>query len=85
MATGSATIRITNRSRETVRALARDMGLQQQEVLDRAVEAYRRQLFLQGANAAYAALRDNPAAWAAEQAERAVWDVAVGDGVERDA
>jgi len=65
--------------------LARDMGLQQQEVLDRAVEAYRRQLFLQGANAAYAALRGNPTAWAAEEGERAAWDSTVGDGAERDA
>jgi len=85
MATGSATIRITNRSRETVRELARDMGLQQQEVLDRAVEAYRRQLFLQSANVAYAALRGNPTAWAAEERERATWDSTVGDGAERDA
>lgn len=85
MAAGSATIRITNRSRETVRELARDMGLQQQEVLDRAVEAYRRQLFLQSANAAYAALRGNPAAWTVEERERAAWDSTLADGAERDA
>lgn len=85
MPTESATIRITNRSRETVRTLAREMGLQQQEILDLAVEAYRRQVFLRDANMAFASLRDNPAAWGAEQEERAVWDAAVGDGVERDA
>jgi hypothetical protein len=85
MHTGSATIRITTRSRETVRELAREMGLQQQEVLDLAVEAYRRKVFLRDANTAFAALRDNPAAWGAEQEERAAWDAAVGDGVERDA
>ena len=85
MAAGSATIRITNRSRETVRELAREMGLQQQEVLDLAVEAYRRQAFLRGANLAFASLRDNPTAWSTEQEERGVWDEAVGDGAERDA
>jgi hypothetical protein len=85
MPTGSATIRITNRSRETVRTLAREMGLQQQEVLDLAVEAYRRQVFLRDANTAFASLRDNPAAWGAEQEERAVWDTAIGDGADRDA
>lgn len=84
MTSGSATIRITNRSRETVRELARDMGLQQQEVLDLAVEAYRRQVFLRDANAAFATLRANPEAWNAEQEERAAWDAAVGDGEERD-
>ncbi len=85
MATGSATIRITTQSREAVRELARETGLQQQEILDLAVEAYRRQLFLRSANSAFAALRDNPAAWAAETEERQVWDAAVGDGAGRDA
>ena len=85
MPTGSATVRITTRSRETVRELAHEMGLQQQEVLDLAVEAYRRQVFLREANSAFASLRDNPKAWGAEQEERAAWDAAVGDEVERDA
>lgn len=81
----SSTIRITTRSRETVRELAREMGLQQQEVLDLAVETFRRQIFLREANSAYAALRDNPKAWNTEQEERAAWDTAVGDGVDQDA
>ncbi len=85
MATGSATIRITTRSREAVRELAREMGLQQQEILDLAVEAYRRQAFLRNANAAFASLRDNPAAWTVEERERAAWDSTVGDGAEQDA
>ena len=85
MATGSATIRITNQSRETVRELARETGLQQQEILDLAVEAYRRQLFLKNANSAFAALHSKSAAWSAEQAEREVWDGALGDGIEGDA
>jgi len=85
MSTGSATIRITSRSRDAVRELARETGLQQQEILDLAVEAYRRQLFLRNANSAFAALRDNPAAWTAETEERQVWDTVVGDGARRDA
>ena len=85
MATGSATIRITNESRETVRELARETGLRQQEILDLAVEAYRRQLFLKNANSAFAALRAKATAWGAEQAEREAWDGALGDGIEGDA
>jgi mRNA interferase MazF len=80
MATGSTTIRITNQSRDTVRELARETGLRQQEILDLAIEAYRRQLFLQNANCAFAALRSKSVAWGAEQAEREVWDRALGDG-----
>jgi hypothetical protein len=85
MASGSATIRITNQSRETVRELARETGLRQQEILDLAVEAYRRQFFLKNANSAFAALHSKPAAWGAEQAERGAWDGALGDGIEEDA
>jgi hypothetical protein len=85
MATGSATIRITNESRDTVRELARETGLRQQEILDLAVEAYRRQLFLKNANSAFAALRAKPTAWGAERAERDAWDGALGDGIEGDA
>jgi hypothetical protein len=85
MATGSATIRITNESRDTVRELARETGLRQREILDLAVEAYRRQLFLKNANSAFAALRAQPTAWGAEQAERDAWDGALGDGIEADA
>jgi hypothetical protein len=85
MATGSATIRITNQSRDAVRELARETGLRQQEVLDLAVEAYRRQLFLKNANSAFTALRSKPVGWSAEQAEREAWDGALGDGIEGDA
>jgi len=85
MAMGSATIRITNESRDTVRELARETGLRQQEILDLAVEAYRRQLFLKNANSAFAALHSKPAAWTGEQAEREAWDGALGDGIEQDA
>jgi len=42
-------------------------------VLDQAVETYRRQCLLAQANAAYAALRSSPAAWAEEEAEREAW------------
>ncbi|MCX6101122.1 MAG: toxin-antitoxin system protein [Candidatus Bipolaricaulota bacterium] len=85
MAAGSATIRITSRSRDAVRELARETGLRQQEILDLAVEAYRRQFFLKNANSAFAALHGEPTAWGVEQAEREVWDRALGDGIEEDA
>jgi hypothetical protein len=58
------------------------MGRTMQDVLAEAVEAYRRQRFLEGANAEYAALRADPTAWAEEQAERAAWDATLADGLE---
>jgi hypothetical protein len=40
-----------------------------------------RQSFLEGVNADFAALRNNPDAWRDEQAERAAWDRTLADGL----
>ncbi len=48
-------------------------------LLEKAVEAYRRQCIFQQANAAYAALRSDPKAWAEEVAERQEWEGSLGD------
>ena len=76
----TTTVRISERTHATLGELAEQNGQSMQEVLARAVEAYRRQQFLEGANAAYAALRSDPAAWAEEQAERAAWASSLADG-----
>jgi hypothetical protein len=52
-----------------------------QAVLDKAIEAYRRERFLYDTNAAFAALRADPEAWREELAERDVMDAALGDGL----
>jgi hypothetical protein len=46
------------------------------------IEEYRHQRFLQEANEAYTALRENPKAWKAELAEQKGWDSALADGPE---
>jgi hypothetical protein len=78
----STTVRVSERTHATLSDLAARSGLSMQEVLTKAVEAYRRQQFLEEANAAFAALRADPAAWAEEQAERAAWDATLADGLE---
>ena len=55
-----------------------------QAILEKAIEDYRRRRMFEAANSAYAALRKNPDAWKAEQAERAEWDATLMDGVEAD-
>jgi len=51
------------------------------EVLSEAVEAYRRQTFLEGLNADFAGLRSDPRAWNEELAERQAWDTTLRDGL----
>ena len=76
------TVRIKKETQNILRELAANEGKPMQTILDLAIEEYRRQRFLQEANAAYAALRNNPKAWKAELAERKEWDTTMADGQE---
>ena len=82
MSTKSTTIRVTNQARETLQQLSRITGKRQQDVVDEAVEAYRRQVLLDKANVAYATLRSDTVAWKAELTERQAWDATLDDGQE---
>ena len=50
-------------------------------LLDEAVEALRRQRFLERVNAAFATLRSDQKAWDAVEAERRAWDATLADGL----
>ena len=76
----TTTIRVTSESRDKVRILSEKTGLKQQEVIDQAVEAFRRQVFLDAANSAFADLKGDESAWKAEQAERQEWDSTLDHG-----
>ena len=75
----AATVRISEAAHKVLSELARCEHVTMQTVLDRAIENYRRQRFLEAANRQYAALRANPIAWANEQAERELWDQTLAD------
>jgi predicted transcriptional regulator len=78
----SETVRIDPDTHAKLKDLADMTGEPMTALLGKAVEAYRRQKFLEGANADYAALRDDPDAWAEELAERALWDCTLSDGLD---
>jgi len=78
----SSTIRISNTSHNILKELAARSGESMQAILDQAIEQYRRQVFLEEANQAYAALRNNSEAWQAELQEREAWDITLADGLE---
>ena len=63
-------------------ALAESENTTMQEVLTRAISAYRRQRFWEQTNAAYAALRADPQAWQQELEERAEWDHTLADDLD---
>jgi hypothetical protein len=49
-------------------------------VLDRALEVYRREVFLRQVNLAFADLKSDEEAWKEELEERELWDNTVADG-----
>jgi predicted DNA-binding protein len=77
----NANIRIAPRSKAVLRALAKREGKPMQTILDEAIERYQRDSFLDDVNSAYADLRKDPKAWKEEQAERALWDKTLADGL----
>jgi predicted DNA-binding protein len=77
-----SSIRISPRSKEVLRTLAKQEGKRMQAVLDEAIEYYRRDRFLDDVNAAFANLRSDPKAWKEEQAERALWHKTLNDGMD---
>ncbi len=79
---GSLTLRISRSTHAALRAFAAETDQSMTEILDKAIEFYRRQCFLDGLNADLAALRKNKAAWEEELAERDSWDATLVDGLE---
>jgi len=77
----TALVRVSEAAWQTLKRLSERCGTTMQEIVDRAVEEYRRKLFLEEANRAYAVLRSDPRAWREELEERRVWEAALADGV----
>ena len=78
----STTIRISIETREKLRELTASTGESMQFIVDKAVEEIHRKHFWERTNAAFAALRNDPDAWKAEQEERSSWDITLADGLE---
>ena len=76
------TARVSEKARRILRELARETGRTMQEIIEEAVEAYRRRIFLERCNKAYAALRGDRRAWEEELEERKEWEGTLADGLE---
>ena len=70
MQSGSVNVRVTRQTHQQLTALAKENGLSIQTIVDRAVEAYRRQTFIEALNADFAALRAHSEEWAEELEDR---------------
>ena len=77
----STTVRVNLTTHKALTSLAEETHFSIQTVLSNAVEAYRREVFLDRTNQAYAELKKDPRAWAECQEERAVWNGTTKDGL----
>jgi hypothetical protein len=78
------TVPINEASYQLLKELAEQTGQTMPDVLDKALDAYRRKLFFEQMNAGYAELRADPEAWAEHLAERKLWDATLMDGLGSD-
>jgi predicted transcriptional regulator len=79
----SAVIRVDKPTHETLRELSEECDEKMSVLIALAVKDLRRKKFMEALNAEYAALRADEAGWEADRQERAAWDVALADGLEK--
>jgi predicted transcriptional regulator len=78
----TTTIRVNNKIYSIIKSLARQENENMQDVLEKAVENYKRKMFFEKLNNAYAKLKADPEAWEQELIERKEWDTVLTDGLE---
>ena len=72
------TVNLSEASHQLLKAVAEHTGRTMTDVLDKALDAYRRTVFFEQLNAAYAELRADSQEWA----ERELWDAGLMDGLD---
>ena len=75
-------VQISEKALEVVRQISEQKGLEISDVLDNAVEVYRREVFLEETSRSFEALKEDPEAWREELEERALWEASLADGVD---
>jgi hypothetical protein len=75
------TVRIDPSAHAALVEIARAKHIPLTEALARAVEHYRREVFLEGLASDFSALRADADSWRQEQAERKGWDTTNEDGL----
>ena len=75
----STTIRVPDRTRDRLAALAAATGRPMTAVVDDALDALERRVFFEELNRRYGELRDDAQAWAEVEAERSAEEGAVRD------
>jgi len=76
-------VRVGKKTHELIRMLSAQENKSMQEIIERAIEDYRRRQFLEGLNSDFQALSDDPRAQKEHDKEMALWDHTLHDGLEK--
>jgi hypothetical protein len=76
--------RISQHAILTLKDLALKRKVSMQAILEKAIESYRRQVFLEECHQAFLALKADPQAWRSEIKERELWDRTLKDDLAQD-
>jgi hypothetical protein len=77
-------VRVSAATRDRIAKLAAEMGTSMSCVIDEAIRDYEHKRFFEELNAAIERTRADPVAWAEYQAEVAIFDNALSDGLGTD-
>lgn len=76
-------VRVYESTHQILRGLAATQGQSMQEIIDQAVEDYRRRLFLKGLNDDFERLRGDSRLWKEHEQEMALWkESTLADGLD---
>jgi hypothetical protein len=78
---GDTTVRVDRSTSGVISRLSREIGLPRKEIIALAVERLRRHRVLASANAGFAAMKRDSAAWRDELEDRAGWETTLADGL----
>jgi len=80
----SSQVRVSKNTHQLLRSLSLDEGKSMHEIIEKAVENYRKKAFLEGLSDDFRRLRSNAKASQEHEEETAVWDSALLDGLENE-
>lgn len=76
-------VRVNESTHAIINSLAKELGESMQSIVDKAVERYKREIFLESLNQDFKRLRENEEDWVSELEERKLWENTLLDGVEK--
>jgi hypothetical protein len=77
-------VQVTDETQRVLQTLSQETGRSIPEILDKAVEEYRRKVFFEGVDRDYKTLKADPEAWSQEVQERQLFDNTLMDGLDSD-